>query len=584
MRLHSFQLRTYAFAQGLAFCFFLIPLTELHGQSAPQAAWTITGTNVSFLDHATDQRGNIYTTGFYRGSTTIGVTALAAPDNAMGASYFFVSKLNSAGVVQWVSTEQTHILNQTNDSLECAGSALALDSAGNVYVLGYLTSTEILINGLTLRNSRADGTADMFLMKYTPDGSFLWVKQFQGDGDDRPVTLATSHNQLYAGGYYASTKLLIGSDTLKNSAVDGSNDMWLAAFDYDGNVKWTRSYGGANGEDEVNALAVDVSGNLHLTADAGSSTCIIEGHPIKNTGGDVIFTALFSPAGALQWIATANDGSFGQSTGIGVDHAGNTIVLGEFQGRAIKFGNSVVTNTDQTTLPQNLVVIRYDQNGNPVSAMGGGTSAPDSVGVYPIDCKVDSAGSVYIIGGFPSAALKISNHSVVNPTLSGTALFAIKLGVDNSFDWSFVGSGVGENVCTSIDMNRDSSVNITAVFTGSGFALDGVSIANQGIGTGFVSHLQFKRAGVAMNSEPDIAAALFPNPFSTMAELDIAKSSLKGRLVIRIYDVLGRVVRSYEQSDQKSLVFERAGLSSGAYRIVLADEHGQLVTLSAVIE
>ncbi len=116
---------------------------------------------------AVDSSGNIYCGGD---------TSSSLNDTGGGGSDVFVMKLNSNGIVQWVTHLGTGTRDNTNgldpygqvdavDSNDYCQS-VALDSNENVYCAGYTQSA---------LNDSAGGRADAFVMKLNTSGAVQWV-------------------------------------------------------------------------------------------------------------------------------------------------------------------------------------------------------------------------------------------------------------------------------------------------------------------------------------------------------------------------------------------------------------------------
>ncbi|MBT6185498.1 MAG: hypothetical protein HOI07_12245 [Betaproteobacteria bacterium] len=101
---------------------------------------------------ATDSGGNVYVTGYYNGSITIGSTTLTSA----GSYDAFVAEYDTSGTVLWA----TSIGGTSSDS----GRGIATDSNGNMYVTGEYGGT-LTIGSTTLTSA---GSYDAYVVKYSP--------------------------------------------------------------------------------------------------------------------------------------------------------------------------------------------------------------------------------------------------------------------------------------------------------------------------------------------------------------------------------------------------------------------------------
>jgi hypothetical protein len=127
-------------------------------------------------------------------------------------------------------------------------SALALDTAGNVYVTG--------------RIEDLDTAHDYATIKYDAFGSVVWVARYNGpaNGSDSATAIA-----LDAAGHVYVTGASAGPD--------GSLDIATVQYDTDGNEIGVFRYGGpAQGSDSPCAIAADSSGNIYVTGSIQGET------------------------------------------------------------------------------------------------------------------------------------------------------------------------------------------------------------------------------------------------------------------------------------------------------------------------
>ena len=225
--------------------------------------------------------------------------------------------------------------------------ALALDSSGNVYVTG--------------SSQAANGLSDYATIKYNSSGSQAWVARYNGPGnaadDARAIKLEPTGNVYITGGSTGASGYLDYA-TLKYSA--SGSQLWLARYD-----------GPGGGDDDAKGLAVDSSGNVHVTGYSLGAATNYDYATIKyNTSGNPIWVARYD--GPVQ----TDD----QAAAIALDSVGNVYVTGA------SWGNG--TNVDYAT-------IQYNANGNQTwVARYDGFGAGD----YATAIALDSSGNVHVTG------------------------------------------------------------------------------------------------------------------------------------------------------------------------------------------
>ncbi len=210
----------------LGFIFLFITIMNCKAQTFPWAKNAIQSGSAEGFGVCTDPSGNVYITGEFSGSIKFGVYTLT---NGAGAGSLFLTKYDNSGNVLWAKNA---------NGVSTYGPiayAVSTDAAGNVFVTGISNSPYITFGTYTLTNS---GNYDLFLAKYDSNGNFLWAKSAIGSGDEggASVSCDASGNSFITGDFTSPT-LVFGSYTLTNM---GSNDIYLAKYDPNGNVLWAK--------------------------------------------------------------------------------------------------------------------------------------------------------------------------------------------------------------------------------------------------------------------------------------------------------------------------------------------------------
>jgi hypothetical protein len=373
--------------------------------SAAQFHLSIGGSEVDSAGVAVDSVGNIY---------------VADTRN------FTIRKITSGGVVTTLAG-----LAGSPGSADGTGSAarfdfpagLAVDSAGNVYVADYLSSTirKITSDGVvtTLAGSAfgtgsADGTGSA--AQFTdPSGvavdsaGNVYVAD-QGNNTIRKIT---------SGGVVTTLAGLAGSSGSTNGTGSAArfSSPGSVGVDSAGNV-----YVGENGNHDIRKItssgvvttlvaigipsggaaflpagvAVDSAGNLYVT-DSGNNMIlkITSGGGVTTLAGSAHFTGSVDGTGSAAW--------FKDPTGIAVDSAGNVYVADT--------GN----NTIRKITGGGLVTTLAGLAGSLGSADGTGNAARFNA---PWGVAVDSAGNLYVADRYNDTIRKITSSGVVT-TLAG---------------------------------------------------------------------------------------------------------------------------------------------------------------------
>ncbi len=193
-----------------------------------------------------------------------------------GQEAAFVARVEPNGELAWHT-----FLGEGGQHL---ARAVALDSAGNIYVAGSSTQTW----GTPRRPFGGGG--DGYVACLGPEGNLRWHTFLGGSGLDAALGLAVAP----AGGLYVvGTSGATWGQPLWPHA--GDLDAFAVHLDAQGNVVWSTFLGG-DGQDTANAVAVDARGNLYVVG----TTSATWGDPARSFAGTSdAFVAILAPTGQL---------------------------------------------------------------------------------------------------------------------------------------------------------------------------------------------------------------------------------------------------------------------------------------------
>ncbi len=144
--------------------------------------WVKDMNGFGFLSVKLDSQNNIYCTGSFRYPIQLDNFLLNHSDSS--SNDIFVMKLDKSGVTKWVHSAG----GEGND----AGTAMSIDSKGNVIVFAEYRSKEINIGGNVLSGTGISITPENLIIKYSDSGKILWSKKRERGVS--PSTLCTCDN------------------------------------------------------------------------------------------------------------------------------------------------------------------------------------------------------------------------------------------------------------------------------------------------------------------------------------------------------------------------------------------------------
>ncbi|MCX7737551.1 MAG: SBBP repeat-containing protein [Candidatus Kapabacteria bacterium] len=149
------------------------------------------------------------------------------------------------------------------------GSAVKLDSKGNIYFTGWTNSADFPYKGGYSKDF--NGGYDSYIVKLDNTGSNLIFSSFLGGSKDdfgTDIDLTPESNPVICG-YSDSKNFPTGSGAFQ-STNKGLNDIFVSCFSNTGTALVYSTLIGGTSDDKAYALAVDESGYVYLTGETSS--------------------------------------------------------------------------------------------------------------------------------------------------------------------------------------------------------------------------------------------------------------------------------------------------------------------------
>ncbi len=388
---------------------------------------------------------------------------------------------------QWVKT--------AGGTLNDSGAAVAVDSFTNVVVVGSYSNT-VAFESTTLTNA---GSTDIFLAKYSPTGSVVWVKRAGGVQEDGASSVAVdAQANIYAAGFFRA-QASFGETSLKSRGTASALDGYLTRWDPTGKLLWAQQLGGPN-DDRVFGLATTPSGGcvavgtFQGTATFGANT-VLQGAATLVTEA---FVAKYDPDGTLSWAKRFFAQRGFAAYAVAVDSSGGVVVGGEFIGSTLIGTNNLASSGDRDA-----VVFKLSSSGEVLWANRLGGTDVDSARAIAVDAQ----GGAYAAGFF---AEKLVGPFGTLITQGKKDFFLARFTSDGGLEWLKSGGGTLDDVATSLAINPQGGVYLAGGFVVS-MVVDGVTLSSAGNQDAFLArfssagNLQWMARGGGAGTAIDIA-------------------------------------------------------------------------------
>lgn len=529
------------------------------------------GTPVQDEGHAivTDATNHVYTVGRFRGTADFdpgdAVFELTSDNN----DDIYIQKVNSSGELVWAKQIGGTSFDVVHD--------IDLDQSGNIYIVGSFFGVADFDPSDGLSEMTSYGLEDAFVIKMSPDGELIWMKQFGGEYTDECIAVEIDQfGDVYTTGRFQTTAdFQPGEGSVLLSASGFSDDeIFLCKHSSDGDIMWAKKMGGSLNEQPTD-ICINNINQVYLTGfyygsgdydgNDGVATLIAQGY----TDG---FIACYTLDGDYQWAHTIG------GVGYDVGHALVSDGLARIY-VAARFENTIdvdpgASEFNLTASMQDIAIMKFETDGSFLWAKQWGGTGVD----VPQSMDIDALQQIYCTGSFQGTADFDGNNSTLNLTSAGSEdIFISKMDTDGNTWW--VGA-MGSSDAVFGDVGKDITIDASGDILVTGWFYNTADFDPSDAATFPITSQGSFDAFVVKVDQPDVSISelneqnfdLFPNPSHGFVQWNIAGFIGNGRLTL--YNSIGQIL--LEQTLNVSTNELQLPSAAGIYHIRLTDESGKV--------
>ncbi len=559
---------------------------QAHGQQGFNWADDIGGVAGSAVSSAitADSVGNVYTTGYF--SYTVDINPGVMVDNrvANGAEDIFITKVDANGNFLWAK-------NIGGAGALSQGHSISIDTAGNVYVTGFFGGTADFDPGTGVYNLISNGGREIFILKLTPNGDFVWAKAIGSSNFDEGLGIKLDNNgHVYITGYFDGTVDFNPNAGICN--LTGSIDPFILKLDTVGNFIWAKSMTGLIGNDYGSSITIDDAENVYTTGgfnltvdfDPGPST-----YNLISNGDFDIFVSKLDANGNFVWAKSIGGTQYDVGRTLCIDRTGHIYIAGSFRasvdfntGVGVFYLNTLANNDDDA------FISKFDTAGNFIWAQKLGGYG----GQYALSITTDMVGNIYTTGFYSYAVDFGSSTAIYSLTAVGLEdIFIFKLDVNGGFVCATAIGSAANDVGYSIYADKKGNVYTTGTFMGvMDFNPDPnttFNITPQGGTDVFISKLSqtcISNVAIQDYKNENNTIELFPNPVQDIVNIQLPKpiDKFDNTTYIILYDAIGKEILK-EPIYHQSFSLDVSTFVKGFYMAAITKENIILYTHKLMI-
>ncbi|MDO7849937.1 T9SS type A sorting domain-containing protein [Hymenobacter sp. M29] len=547
-------------------------------QTAP--AWTSargTGAYLSpYTRRVTDAQGNVYEAATFNPQTGVGRTTLTSRGSYDG----YLAKYTPLGAVAWV--------RQFGSTGSDGADDMALDAAGNVYVVGHFQGTIDMGSGQNLSAGNNYAGSKAFVARYDAQGNLAWAKQSDNVANDPaypacpPVVLATgvtvdgAGNVFVTGGHVYSRGISFdGQLVVPSTTVAAPYTTYLARFSAAtgdvqsiNNIFYSDRSTGAGVIYPLRLVSAP-GGGVYVVTNLYMAASFPAGPTFPSPSSVNLMAMKYNAAGTLEWARTFGGPDFDDITGAAADAAGNLYLTGTFR-QSFSFGGSTLAGATATAGTEDGFLLRFSAQGTEEWARSLVSAGSD----FLTAVCVDGGGNAYVTGSFGNQA----RLGTLTLTSAGRSdLLVASYSPQGQLRWVQQAGGPDDERGLGLSFLAQGGLQVYG-YACYGVAFGAIALPGQGSYLGFIAQLDASATTLAAATARPLPQGLFPNPASDGVYLP----GLAPGTLVQVVDATGRVARTATVSAAAAVSVR--GLAPGLYVLRITDRQGQTYAARVAVE
>ncbi len=464
-------------------------------------------------------------------------------------------------------------------SQEDYGYTVIIDSDENIIAGGSTLSSDGDI-------TQSYGGLDIWIIKYDPNGNLIWKNNYGGSGEDYIWDILATDD----GGYiFAGNTTSTDGDVSENF---GASDFWVVKLDSEGNIEWEKSYGGSHYDDLSRIIK---NGDLGFIL-IGSSWSD-DGDFQNNSGDSDVALAKIDNNGNLIWTKLYGGPEHDFGIGGIIDNSNQVIInsFGESEtnGSDVRIdaltqeGDFIWTQTFSGSGSDQTYSFIQLENGNYLIGMNSNSNDGDfennfgGSDIWLFEFQVGLIHHKFHFGGSsseaPMALYQTSSGEVIVANRSASSDGDVSNNHGSSDFWVFKmtsdGNIIWENSYggTEADDLWDMAVtNNTIALIGNTNSNNGDISAHQGLNDMWIVKLNGSDMG--QHEFTTSSVNIYPNPASEKLIIE----SKEPVLSIELFDLSGKQIKGIQRNNNLTEL-NLSGISNGTYILKIKTIDGNLI-------